>query len=148
MDPCTSLHMQQLAIEGKSQTEIAAILSVDPSTVSRNLSDESIKAKIAYCRNELVAKAYSKSVDNVVKVIEDYQTPAANKDELVRREHGFKASLRVMESMGLIESRTQPAFVQNILVQNNNQYISPLTEKALSQALTVVDAEIIDNESY
>ena len=136
-----------MLIEGHTVAAVASAMDKNPMTIYRLMSDDQIKQKIEYCRNELVNKAFAKSVDNVVRTIEDYQSPAADKDGLMRREHGFKASLRVMESMGLIESRTQPAFVQNILVQNNNQYISALTERALSHAMTSVDAEIIDSTS-
>lgn len=143
------------ALIGMPQKDIGKKLGVSQTTVSRLLRDDQVKAVIEKCKAELVERSYETAVNNVIGVIEDYEKPVqlddkgrVKGDDFQRKEHGFKASLRVMESMGLIESRTQPAFVQNILVQNNNnQYFSPLTDRALSQAMTAIDAEIIDNES-
>lgn len=151
MDECTTLYMTQLAAEGLDQTAIAEKLGVHPATVSRNMSKETIKAKIEYCKALIVEKAYEASVNNIVDVIENYKSKVADKDDkdgLMRREHGFKASLRVAESMGLIESRSQAGFTANVLIQNNTQnIISPLVDKALSHALMIPDATICSSES-
>jgi predicted transcriptional regulator len=151
MNECNKLYLSQLAIEGHSQAAIADKMGISSATVSRTLSDDNIKAKIAYCRNEIVEKAYDKSVDNVVQVIQDYNNKATDKDGLMRKEHGFRASMRMLESMGLIESRTSPSFIQNILIQNNQTVVSPLVDQVISSTIgnqlkTIEVLPVVDDE--
>lgn len=134
-----------------NQSEAARRIGMSPATVSIALrNDKELKAMIDAGFKEL-SGSWSKAIKNIKSVVDDYDTPIAELDgiqakvALQRKEHGFKASERLIESMGLLPGTGQPTYIQNILVQNNNQYFSPLTEKALDQALNTIDAEIVED---
>ncbi len=142
MDDCQKLQLGHWAAQGLPVAEIAKKIGCDPSTVYRNLSDEKIRLKVEYCRNLIVNESYQKAAENVNNAIQEYSTTA----DPIKKNHGYDASKRVLESIGVLPSHSQAPLVANILVQNNNQYISPIVDQVLSQALTgnIIEAEAIE----
>ena len=137
-----------LASTDMTNQNIADTLEVSRSTVQRVLRDSEVKSIIEDCKKTLVEKAYQKSVENVVHAVENYQ----NKEEKDQngkldgqtyqlKEHGFKASVEILKSMGLLSSNA-PSFVVNSLNVQNNTFISPLVSKAIDLALDNIACDV------
>lgn len=155
MDRMQKLVITTNAIAGLPQTEIAEKVGVSNATVCRYLQKEKIKNIIEAAQSKIAARALKPALDNVVGLIQDYSKPIVDpesKYELQRKDHGFKASKMVLESAGLIGA-TPSHTVNQVFVQNNQQYISPVVDRALEMAMktpqdVVIDAELDEeNES-
>jgi hypothetical protein len=59
-----------------------------------------------------------------------------------RKEHGFKASLEVSRSIGLLPSHTLAPQITTILNVQNNQYITPVVMKAIKLSLASSELEL------
>ena len=137
-----------LASTDMTNQNIADTLEVSRSTVQRVLRDSEVKSIIEDCKKTLVEKAYQKSVENVVHAVENYQNKE-EKDENGKidgqtyqlKEHGFKASVEILKSMGLLSSNA-PSFVVNSLNVQNNQYITPVVMKAIKLSLSSSELEL------
>ena len=91
----------------------------------------------------LAEQAYQPAIDNIVGAIRDYSTLQGSETEHIqRREHGYKASVKVAEAMGILPSHSQSIFVQNIFNQVNN-ISSPVVDALLSHA-GVIDVDYMD----
>jgi len=150
MDKCKELWVEQMSAEGMSQSAIARKLNVHPVTIGRVVNREDVKAKIEYCRTLIAQEAYAKSVANVIKVINEYDDPIEDSNDklaLQRKQHGFTASMRVAESIGVLPSNSMAPAVVNVLNIQNNNYVSPLVESLLKQSLNKLDnSNVIDSE--
>jgi hypothetical protein len=135
-------------VQGKSQDEIAATIGMNQCTVSRALKTKEVNALIEAGFKEL-SGSWSKAVSNVKTLVEDYDKPIPEKygkKELQKKEHGFKASIKLLESMGIVPSNTQPIYIQQNFQQNNNTFISPIVSKAIDMAIqdVAIDAPVFD----
>ena len=141
-----------LASTDMTNQNIADTLEVSRSTVQRVLKDSEVKSIIEDCKKTLVEKAYQKSVENVVHAVENYQNKE-EKDENGKidgqtyqlKEHGFKASVEILKSMGLLSSNA-PSFVVNSLNVQNNTFISPLVSKAIDLAIDNIASDVTKYE--
>ena len=129
------LYITQQTILDKPVKVIAEEIGKHPATIARILSKSDIKAQVEHYRNKIAQEAYGHSAENVIQVVQDYKKPAKSKDAMMRREHGFKSSLRILESMGILESRSQPAFVQQIFNTQVNNLVSPVVDRLLEQSI-------------
>jgi phage terminase small subunit len=118
-------------MNGSTLQEIASKEGVHESTISRKLSKPEVKAYLEELQARLVSKTLSKAVDNIHEVVEGYKTAP---DESKRCEHGFKASLRLMESTGLLTSNQQSIYIQQIY--NDNRTEMPEIVKELFNRVT------------
>ena len=144
---CKQYEREQIAagvIAGDSQNTIAEKIGMSEATVSRAINKNAeVNALIAAGFKEL-SGAWTKAVKNVKQVVEDYDKPIPDqytKFDLLKKEHGFKASERLIESMGLLPSHSQPVYIQNILNVSNNQFISPIVSRAIDRAMSEVVLE-------
>jgi predicted transcriptional regulator len=136
-----------LASTGCSQEEIAATMGVSQSTVSRRLQSEELKALIEKVQFELMEETATVAKDNLVHAIKSYKT---SKEDPQLREHGFKATQRVLESMGILPTHTQSVFIQQIFNDNRTQ-IAPVIRQVLDAINTrdddagnMLEAEIVE----
>ena len=150
MDKCNELWVEQMKAEGKSNVAIASKLDVHPATIGRIVNREDIKARIDYCRDLIAKEAYAKSVQNVVQVINEYNDPTDdpdNKITLQRKQHGFTASMKVLESIGIVSGNSMAPTINNILNIQNSNIISPVVENLLKQSLASLSMDnVIDSE--
>jgi len=131
-------------LQDEPQTAIARRLGVHPLTVARHLkSDVELRSIIDRGFKEL-SGSYSKAIDNIKYVIEEYQAPIEGKVtklDVQKRDHGYSASIKMLESMGLTPSNSQPQYITNLMQVNN--YISPVVDKVLdSMIMGVIDNEV------
>ena len=116
-------------VGGQSQTVIAQTLGVSQSTISRLLKKEDVQGFIKEWSLKLL-EAVPQSVENLKDLVNEM--PGIPKGDIKRRELSYKASKKVLESAGLLNTPSpSPTFV-NIFNQTTN-IISPVMEKILAE---------------
>jgi len=84
---------------------------------------------------------------NVAHAIDSYQKKSTNdlnkEDRIQLREHGYKASVRVLESLGVLESQKTSISIQNITNTQNN-VVSPMMADLIKKHLGI--GEVIEAE--
>jgi transposase-like protein len=116
-------------IAGESQTAIARTLGVSQSTISRLANKDDVKALIEREGLRLL-EAVPQAVENLKALINEM--PNIPEKEVRRRELSFKASKKVLESVGLLNTLSpSPMFVN--IINAGTTIISPVIEKLLQQ---------------
>lgn len=141
--------MAVLYAAGVKQKEIAKSMGCTEANVSIILRRSDMRDIVELCRQQVVKNAYQKAMGNIVKSVSEYDQPVsvddegnASKEDLMRREHGFKASLKIAETVGVVSSgQGGSSVVNNIMIDNMNM-ISPATSKLLDKHLS----EALDGE--
>jgi transcriptional regulator with XRE-family HTH domain len=140
----------RLRAEGLSQTEIAERTKLSQPTVSRLLSDERAREIIEACRAKLATEAYLQAAENLSRVINEYSEPVSldengkmRADMQQRREHGYKASIKVLESVGILPSHAPAQFVANIPQINQSCTCSSCDVSGMQKAWKVGPLEVV-----
>lgn len=95
------IHLASMRAEGATLQTIANQEGKDISTISRRLNKAEVQEHIQRIKDELVNRSLVKSADNINHAIQSY----TDKDSDAQlRDHGFKASQRVLESVGILPS--------------------------------------------
>ncbi len=97
----------------------------------------------------MIDEALSVSADNVIHVIKNYKVNQANnKGEEMEKSHGFTASMKNLESAGVLASNVQSVTIQQIYNDNRNEIpesikelISAVQKRDMCKSL---DEEVID----
>ena len=106
-------------MNGATLQEIASKEGVHESTISRKLSRPEVKAYLDRLQSNLIEKTLPIAADNIHRCIESYKTK--DKEDSQAREHGFKASLKVMESAGLLPGNQQSIYIQQVYNDNRSE---------------------------
>jgi hypothetical protein len=85
--------------------QIGTMVGVGKSTVQRRLQNPELKEAIEKIGAELLSCCVRTAADNIKYAIESYRAPWIKEDSQLR-EHGFKASQRLLESIGIFPSHT------------------------------------------
>ena len=136
-------------VSGKSLQEIATPANVHESTISRRLAKTEVREYIEHLHQDLIASSLGKAVGNIYHAINSYVTGATIKaitkdgkeidlTDTQLREHGFKASLKLAESVGILPAQAQTILINNIY--NDNRTEMPESIKQLFAAVTHKDA--------
>ena len=128
-------------VNGATLQKIANQNGFDVSTASRKLSKPELQEYINKLQTEIINKTLPLAADNIHHAISKYKS--GDKEDSQLREHGFKASLRVLESTGLLSSHA-PSVVFQQFIQDNSQHIhlEEASKTALSH-LGIIDVEDI-----
>lgn len=127
---------------GKPQGQIALENNLSRKTVNQYASKPDIRAKIEAIQARLANEAYTAVADNLIGAVKAYKTLKGDTPETMqRRDHGFKASVKVAESMGILPSHSQSILVQQVFNTQNN-FISP----NVARLLEIADADIIEED--
>ncbi len=136
------------SVLGDKGRDIAQKAGCSPATVSIYQRGR-LKELIEKVRTRVIDEALSVSADNVIHVIQNYQTnKATNKGEEMEKSHGFAASMKNLESAGVLASNIQSLTIQQIY--NDNRSEIPETIQKLLDAVQSrdmckgIEEEIID----
>ena len=135
-----------------SPSKIAKEVGVCRGTVYNALGSSEIREKIDRVRNEIAEKAYQKAASNVINAINTYEDDVEEKKrndkiEVMKKQHGFTASMDVLRSIGVLPSNAMAPQITNILNVQNNTIVSPVVERLLNQSLNSISADqVIDCE--
>ena len=113
-------------IEGKPQRTIAKETGSSQATVSRTLQREDAKARIEAAVNELIETSLDPAKKNIARLIQNYWDETDPK----RLDHGYKATVKLLEAVGILPARTTSVLIQNI-VNAETPLIPPIIQKLL-----------------
>ena len=116
----TDLTIAKERAKGKNLQTIADNLDIDVSTASRKCQKPDIKALIEEIQNRVINSAASQAADNIIHAVTQYRSKGIKKDPQLR-DHGYKASVQMMQGMGILPSHTQAQMIINI--NNSGQMV-------------------------
>jgi len=121
---------------------------IGTSVTSVHRAKQSAKDIIEAIRDDLINHTAKQSADNIKHAITAYR----NKDsDSQLREHGYKASTRMLETIGIYPSHTPSVLIQQIINDTTNVAATPESLSLLARAMGInqvdqpIDAEIVDN---
>lgn len=118
------------ALAGKvSQQKIADQLGVSQSTISRLASRDDVKAMIEQETIRLLGSV-PQAVDNIADLVNEMPQMTSVKE----KELAFKASRKVLEAAGILNSASPSLSVVNI-VQRNSIVLTPIVKAMLDRLL-------------
>ena len=116
------------SVLGDKGRDIAAKAGCSPATVSIYQRGR-LKDLIEQVRTRVIDEALSVSADNVIHVIKNYKANQANnKGEEMEKSHGFTASMKNLESAGVLASNVQSVTIQQIYNDNRNEIPESIKE--------------------
>ena len=108
-------------VVGKTTDQIADEANCSTGAVSEH-SRGKLKGIIDTVRTRVINEALQVSADNVIHVIKNYRTnKATDKGEEMEKSHGFTASMKNLESAGVLASNIQSLTIQQIYNDNRNE---------------------------
>jgi DNA-binding transcriptional regulator LsrR (DeoR family) len=125
---------------GATQDTIAHAVGCDRSVISRTLATPALKERIEIAHQALSNACLDSCVDTYAYLTQNYRNLEGDE-----KQHSFKATTAVLESLGILASRTPSQLVVNIL--NANQVVlSPLVQQVVSQVTGCLAAPPDDDE--
>jgi predicted transcriptional regulator len=119
------------ALAGRvSQQRIADQLGVSQSTVSRLANRDDVKAMIEQETIRLLG-SIPQAIDNIAGLVNEMPQITSVKE----KELGFKATRKVLEAAGILNSASPSLSVVNI-VQRNSVVLSPIVEAVLARLIS------------
>ncbi len=161
--------LAQRIVSGNTQTQIAQSLGVTQPAISRLSHNPKIKSLIDQMSNDLIQRKLTTARDNLELLID--QLPTRLQAEAITDDHGrytntvnyqgqvipgdvhkqaisqgAKASVKLLESVGILPSQSPSYFFQTLVQQSNTQVVLPGIAALLSNLLGVhpADTEVID----
>jgi len=115
------------------QDKIAAINGITQQRVSAIANTNESRALIESVRSQVVTRCAQDAVNNMVSFIQ-----STNPDD---KPYKYRASEKVLESIGALASHTQAAMVMNIYQQNNEIHLDQAASTAMDHlGINKVDA--------
>lgn len=135
-------------VAGHSTEQIAKNAGCATGTVSEH-SRGKLKELIETVRTKVIDEALSVSAENIIHVIKEYKkNKAENKGKEMEKSHGFIASMKNLESAGVLASNIQSLTIQQIYNDNRNevpesirQLLDSVQKRDMCKSL---DEEVID----
>ena len=116
----TDLTIAKERAKGKTFRQIETITGMDHSTIHHHVKKPDIKALIEEIQNRVINQAASQAADNIIHAVTSYKSKNIKKDPQLR-DHGYKASVQMMQGMGILPSHTQSQMIINI--NNSGQMV-------------------------
>lgn len=137
-----NLEMAKDKIGGKKTKEISLKYGLSEQRVNAILKNENIADFIEEVTKAITLKEGLEAYKNISYAIQNYRTT----DDQQLRSHGFQASMDLMKSIGVLESRNVSISIQNIQNTQNN-VVSPMMQELIQKHLGLpktLDVEVID----
>ena len=123
-------------ITGETLENIGKQNGLPLTTTHRKLSKPEVRAYLQKLQDALINKTLAKAVGNIHNVVSNYLKAP---DDSRKCDHGFRASLRLMESAGLLPGQAQSIYIQQIY--NDNRTEMPESIRALFAQVTHNDVQ-------
>lgn len=141
--------MAKDAIKGARKKDIAIKYGLSEAHVRQILKKENIADFIEEVTKAITLKEGLEAYKNISYAIQNYRTT----DDQQLRSHGFQASMDLMKSIGVLESRNVSISIQNIQNTQNN-VVSPMMQELIQKHLGLpagqnglpktLDVEVVD----
>jgi ribosomal protein S13 len=139
------IQIAEARVNGLSLRQIETQTGIDKDKAWRRLDKAEVKSLVETMQQRIAAEAYQSATDNIIHAIKSYQIEGIKNDPQLR-EHGYKASVRIAESIGILPSHTPSLILQQINQVEIHNYLDPAAQNALSHLgieAGAVDAEEI-----
>jgi len=128
-------------IAGIPRAKIGAAVNLSETSVRRHLDKAEVADYIASAKEQLISQSLPKAVSNINHAINSYQDKESDK---LLRDHGYKASITIAESVGILPSHAGSINIAGDVV------ITPVIAQIMqqfSQTLATADnAEVEGND--
>lgn len=108
-----------LTAAGQSRRDVAGRLGVGKSSVQR--ATQSAREIIEAIRDDLIHTTAKTAADNIRHAIKAYKDKASDSQ---LRDHGYKASQKLLETIGILPSHTPSVLIQQV-IQGDQIQITP-----------------------
>lgn len=116
------------AVDGATNAQISREFDISSGRVSQILNREDIKDIVDRAHARLVSHTLPTAVENIHHAVLQYQT---TKDK-TEKDHGFRASEKVLESAGLLAGNST-SIVHQTYIETQTNVMSPVIEKLLQK---------------
>jgi hypothetical protein len=134
---------------GDTQRAIAADFGCHESNISHlKKSNAFIRPIIDNIHSKLISRSSSIAAFNIHKNIVDYLKLKPGEDDQ-RRDHGYKASVKLLEAIGILPSQSPSILIQQIFQTTNNITLSDTIASQLGDVVDVLPndpLEVIDGK--
>ena len=123
-------------VNGATLTQIGEMNGGMPkSTVHLRLEKPELKAYLEDIQSRTINETAKEASENLTYLIKGYKNNNCEDVKArIEKSHGFKASERICESIGILPSHAPSQMVINIM-QTGNTYISPIVTEMLSRMM-------------
>ena len=109
--------------------QIAEQLGCSKQYISKIKSKPEIKALVEQCQAEAIAKTAKAATDNLIHLITNYKSNKCETEkDRIEKSHGYKATERMAENIGILPAHTQSVYIQQIF----------------GESKTVIDADVLN----
>jgi len=121
--------------------QIASKIGCSAATVCCTAKKPEVKELIEQAQKRLLSETLETATCNIIGLVNDYDKPPVspeNEDKEVvdynkqRKDHGFRATIKILESAGMLPSHAPSLHVQNIYNQTTIQ-LTPLVQGILDK---------------
>ena len=141
-DPVRVQELARLRAAGQDVRSIGQRLGCHNSTVVRSLQRQDVKQLIADIHAEMMIDAPANAARNLRKLISDYP----NLPEGQTKDHAFKASVKMLESIGVLPSHAPAQVTVNIL-NAESVNVSPVVVNVLRQIGASLSGDVHNGDS-
>ena len=155
----TDIQIAEARAKGESLATIGNQVGMTKQSVAQRIDKDEVRNIIQSLHESIITESLGTAVQNIKDVIRDYRlTPPDDQDvklTIQLRDHGFKASQRLMETAGILPVNAPTTnYIQQINQQNNYQVNGAIGEILAAIAhtsqprslLDTLDAEIVEVE--
>jgi hypothetical protein len=127
---------------GRPQAEIARDIGIHPASVCRFAQQDNVKEAVKQEAMRLL-EALPDAVQNVKDLIQEMRN--LPREDYKSRELSYKASVKVLESAGIVNSQAQNQVMVNIF-NNNQTLISPAIQTFITKLIGNLPEDPLDIE--
>jgi hypothetical protein len=134
MTPQQSAIVIDKTVQGYPCRDIAPIVGLSHTAVNNHQNKPETQAQIAKIKAQLLDQAAQQSADNIIYAVQGYKQGIRGDDGKIDtqlRDHGYKASVNILQSIGLLPSHTAPTLIQ---INANNIQLSPQMERFMAMS--------------
>ena len=129
-------------LNGATLQEIASEHGFHEATACRKLQEPELKVYLEQIQKDTINATAKIAADNLIYLISNYKAnPCETEQERIEKSHGFKATERMAETIGILPSHTQSQFILNIFNQSNT-IVSPALSEIINNLASKWDAPI------
>ena len=130
-----------LTAAGKPIREITGLVGSSKSAVHR--AQQSAREIIEQIRDDLIHSTAATAADNIKHAVKAYKDKDSDSQ---LRDHGYKASQKLLETIGILPSHTPSVLIQQV-IQGDQIQITPELAQSIRDGWGDVDRPV-DNPSY
>lgn len=130
-----------LTAAGIPHRQVAKQIGASPSAVMR--AKQSARELIESIRDDLIHSTAATAADNIKHAVKAYKDKDSDSQ---LRDHGYKASQKLLETIGILPSHTPSVLIQQV-IQGDQIQITPELAQSIRDGWGDVDRPV-DNPSY